>query len=337
MRLLSAVFYLSTMRRSIALSPSLILLVISLARADAPTPNDLKEMFKQGDYAGVVNGSSEALAPGGIIDAGDRYKVDALKGEALLKLGQADAAVDAFTDASKETEDPRQAFVARATSILISRSKDFVYTSETIKPPQPKVAPSKPPESGTIVRASATTMPMAENRPLILQPGQFDIIDPLRRTSALAAMWTDERADAERTIKAKIALKTLPSINEALDRIHKAEPIAVAAGWPEWAQTKKEMLANVARQDANLAMKDMNLKLNEIAKDQVARQSKQPPKAMPQSQRDQLNKITEALNQMISALKALPEILNVDRATYETQLDEAATLQDKATTVLATD
>ena len=97
------------------------------------------------------------------------------------------------------------------------------------------------------------------------------------------------------------------------------------------------MLANIARQDANLAMKDMNLKLNEIAKDQVARQSKQPPKAMPQSQRDQLNKITEALNQMISTLKALPEVLNVDRATYETQLDEAATLQDKATTVLATD
>jgi hypothetical protein len=323
------------MRQSIALSAMVLFLTGSAAMADPSSPSDLQQLFNLGDYPSVVKGATEALASGAVSDAADRYKVDTLKGEASLKLRQAGAAASAFSDAAKDTANARQAFVAQATAILISRSEDLIYTSQRIKPTQPKASAPKALASMAIGADPPTTEPVAENKPVVLSAGQYDIIDPVHRTSALAAMWADERADAEKVIKAKIAAKTLPAINDALARIHQSEPIAVAGGSPDWAQSKEESLAGAARLNANMAMKEMNTKLIAISKSQVARHNKQPPKSMPQGDRDQINKMTEALNQMIVALKALPEALNVDRGSFGSQLDEAQSIVDHATTVLA--
>jgi hypothetical protein len=323
------------MRRHTVLFPMLVLLIASAARADVPALSDVQQLFKRGDFAGVVKGCADALAPGGATDPVERFKFASIKGDAHLKLRQADEAVDAFTAAAKETEDARQSAIARATIILIGRSQEFIYTSQTIKPPPARV-PQKPPANSN-APTSLTTNPAINTAPVVLPRGQFDIIDSLHRPDALAAMWTDEKADAEKTIKDKIATKALPALNDALDRIHAAEPIAIAGGAADWPQTEKTQLANAARVDANVAMKDMNTQLITITKDQTKRRNKQRVQAMPQGQRDQLNTMIEAINQIVSALKALPEALGIDKGTYATQLEQAANLEDKATTVLATD
>jgi tetratricopeptide (TPR) repeat protein len=329
------------MRCNIFIIPILSLLMISSGMADAPTLVDLQGLAKKGDWEGVVKGAGDALAPGGVTDPGDRFKIAMLKGDAHLRLRQADEAVDAFNGAVKETQNDKPLAIAKATVILIGRSKDFIYTSLTIPPPPPQrnsiktsvnpipaTTPATDPTSGKIV-----VIPP----PAHLPRGQFDIIDPVHRADAMAAMWTDERLDAEKAIKEKISSHALPDINLALDRIHQAEPIAIAAGASEWGQTQRNGLANAARLDATGAMKDMNMSLIEITKSQARRRNNPQPKPMPQEDRDKINQMTEALNQITKALKALPEALKVDKTAFATQLDQAARLQDRATTVLATD
>jgi hypothetical protein len=329
------------MRRLTVLTAALLLLSISIAWADPATLADLQQTWKQGDYDGVVKRCTDALAPGGVTDPEDRFKVAWLKAEAQLRLRRADAAADAFNAAVKETQDARQQSLATATAILIGRSKDFIYTSLTIKPP-PKVVAAKPAANPPVNADMSTSKPGATTKPALVPPvilprGQFDIIVPVNRTDAMAAMWTDERLDATETIKAKIAMKTLPAINNALERVNTAAPIAVAAGAADWPQTQKDLLSNAARVAANTAMKAMNLQLIDMTKEQARRRRGQHPKSMPQGERDQLNQMTQALDQITTALKALPEALNVDKDTYSSQLDNAASLEDRATTVLATD
>lgn len=318
------------MRSYIPLSPLLVLLMLSAALADPPTAADLDQLWKQRDFAGVAKGCTDALAPGGTSDAADRFKIAWLKGEAELQLRQADAAVDAFNAASAESQDERQIALAKATAILIGRSKDLVYTSLSIKPPQVKVPPK-----AAVANAEATKE--AASKPVVLLPGQYDVVDPRHRIEAMAAMWKDERADAEATIKGKIADKTLVSVNAALDRVNTAEPIAIAGGSADWPQNQKDKLANAARIAANTAMKDMNADLVVIIKDQNKRRNRAHPIAMPQGERDQLNQMTKTLDDTTQTLKALIQPLNCDKSEFDSQLDHAATLEDRATTVLATD
>jgi hypothetical protein len=312
----------------------LLLLTTCIALAELPTAADLDQLWKQHDFAGVVKGASDALAPGGTTDAAERYKIAWLKGEAELQLRQADAAVDAFNAADGETHDERQMALAKATGILIGRSKDFVYTSLSVKPPQVNVAPRP---AANLTAANSASTKEAASKPVVLLPGQFDIVDPRHREAAMEAMWKDERLDAEATIKVKIADKTLVSVNTALDRVHAAEPIAIAGGAADWPQDQKDKLANAARIAANTAMKDMNAALVLIIKDQNIRRNRPNPKPMPQGGRDQLNQMTKTLDDTTQTLKALIQPLNCDKSEFDSQLEHAATLEDRATTVLATD
>jgi hypothetical protein len=329
------------MRRPSRLLLLLVLLSTSVALADPPSQADLLQLWKQGDYAGVVKGTAEALQPGGVSDPSERFKVAWLGAEAQLRLRQAQPAIDAFNAAAKETDDNRQQAVAKATALLIGRSKDFIYTSQTIKPPPAPKVPLKPREAAPPDRPPATTSAASKRpafvSPVVLPRGEFDIIEPAHRTEAMQAMWTDERIDAARTIKEKIAAKSLPAISQALDRITAAEPIAVAAGSADWPQTQRDLLVNGARVDVNTTMKDMNARLIAIIKLQVKRRARQHPIAMPQDQRDQINQMTQTLDQIHTALKALPEALHVDKDTFAPELDHASQLEDRATTVLATD
>jgi hypothetical protein len=339
--------FLKSVRWRTTLIAATVLLRFSLASADPPTLVDLQQLWKQHDLAGVVKGCTDALAPGGTTDPAERFKIAWLKGETQLQLQQADAAVDAFNAASKETENVRQQSVAKATAILIGRSKDFIYTSLTIKPSAgnaPVVKRRRPRSPSTssspgqaMQDAAAATQPVASSAPVILPRGQFDIIDPRHRAEAFDAMWSDERNDAEQTIKDKTATKSLPAINDALDRIKLAEPIAVAANHGDWVQTQKDKLANAARIDANTEMRAMNDALVTIVKEQAVRRRGNYPKPMPQGERDQINATTKELDQITAELTALSASLNADKDTFRPQLDQASRLQDRATTALATD
>ena len=325
--------------RLLVLCSALVFLAGVVALAEPPSADDLAKLWKQGDFAGVVSGCDADLGPDGMTDAQQRYSTAWLKGEAELRLMKADAAVAAFNAASKETHDARQTAIATATATLIGRSKDFVYTSVTIKPPPaPKtpVVAKLPAPTG-----DAATQPLVK-RPAILPPvilprGQFDIIDPTHRTEAMNAMWIDERTDAESTIKAKVAAKTLAAVNEALDRVNQAEPIAIAAGSADWAQTQKNKLANAAKVSVNTEIVTFNTQLVTIVKDQVKRRNRPHPTPMPQGTRDQINQMTQALDQASETLKALPQSLNVEKNTFDQQIQRASEVEDRATTVLATD
>jgi hypothetical protein len=321
------------MRRTLPALSILLLLSVSTALADPPALKDLTALFKTGDYAAVLKGCDDALAPGGSSDPAERYGVACLKGEAQLRLGNADEAVSAFNAAVELTQDTRQQAIAKATAILITRSKNLIYTSITIKPPPNAKLPPAP---AAPALSDATTHP-AYKPPGPLPRGQYDIVDPVRRIDALAALWADERADAETTIKQQIASKDLAQIAPALTRVNAAEPIAIAAGNADWAQAHRTQLATAAKIDANSAMRDMNLALVPIVKSQAKRRASQHPKSMPQDQRDQINKMTQSLDVMTTTLKALTDQLHLQADYYNTQRQQAASLQDRATTVLATD
>jgi hypothetical protein len=339
--------------RWFAAAIALLILLPQWARADAPTLDDLQKSFKAGDYAAVVKGAADALGPGGTSDGDQRYKIASLKADAHLELRQADEAVSALNAAVKETQDLRLQSIAQATVILIGRSRDFIYTSLTIKPPPPpKVlikspSPGLPPPTPPLSQPlSQTTQPASRaassptTRPrtvVILPRGQFDIIDPIRRHEALANLWIDERADAEKDIKQKLADKTLVSLSAALDRVNAASPIAIAAGWGEWPLQEKSLISAASHLDANLAMRQMNLTLTAISKEQVKRRHGQHPKPMPQDERNQINAISQSLDQLTQALGKLPDALGLEADAYKSELDQAARLSDRATTILATD
>ena len=84
-----------------------------------------------------------------------------IRGEAYLQLKQQSSAIQAYTQAGKETTDPTKAGVAKAMVTLLQKSHAFSYT------PKPSNDPTKP------------------SAPL-------NLLDPNDRKMALAALFDDE-------------------------------------------------------------------------------------------------------------------------------------------------
>lgn len=114
----------------------LVMLVIGLAASSAnalpPTPVQIQEKFKSGDYRATLLGISQALAlkPGS--DEGyDRFALLMLKGECLIQLNISDYAAHAFEDARAATNDPQKIAVARANELIALKSPVLKYVPRT--------------------------------------------------------------------------------------------------------------------------------------------------------------------------------------------------------------
>lgn len=117
------------MMRSNALWMLVIGLVAPFAAAAPPTPAQLQEKFKAGDYRGTLAGISQALAlkPGS--DEGyDRYELLMLKGECLVQLNSASYAVHAFDDAREATDDAAKKAQARANELIFRSAAGLKYS-----------------------------------------------------------------------------------------------------------------------------------------------------------------------------------------------------------------
>ena len=139
----------------------------------------------------VLQGVARLLAMKGPAAAQlDRYELFMLRGEAHLRNKAMPAAADAFAAAGKETTDPAKKSTARATEVLVRKSKATGYVP---KPPKPGAAPA--------------TRPVA---PII------PIIKPDDRKQAMEALLNDEMAVAQPKLRAADNAQALPPIIEGV-------------------------------------------------------------------------------------------------------------------------
>ena len=94
-----------------------------------PTVEDVRKQLAAGDAAEALKQVNRLLLLRGKAAEGfDKYELLTLKGDAHLKLRAGEAAAAAFRQAAAATEDPQQQAVARATELLVKRSKNLAYT-----------------------------------------------------------------------------------------------------------------------------------------------------------------------------------------------------------------
>ena len=190
-----------------------------------PTLEEIKADFDAGKYQDVVKKATKALAtkPGadsarsgskGASGAGatpaagagaiagkslDRGPIEALKADAHLHLKQNQPAVEAFTAAARDTEDPTDVGLYRATALLIKRSRGQTYV--------PKAA-------GAAANSAAGTDVKDKPQPI-------DIIETDSRKKAFEALYNDESkavAAKAASAKGKQNLKQIMDVlNDVLD------------------------------------------------------------------------------------------------------------------------
>lgn len=161
------------------------------APATAPAPPSMEEIhtrFELGDYDAVLRSLNHLLSLGGKAAEGyDKHELLTLRGETHLRMKQTDAAVNAFRQAAKATDDPQKSAVDLATEILIRRSKQSEYT--------PKAA-------------TAGQKPVA-----------MSIIEPEKRKLAFRALFNDEWAAVAPSLKSAKASDSLVVIASAVKTI----------------------------------------------------------------------------------------------------------------------
>jgi hypothetical protein len=126
-----------------------------------PTVEEIQKALKTGDAPGALKGVNRLLQLRGKAAEGyDKYELLTLKGDVHLRMKATEAAAAAFRQAAAATEDPQQQAVAKATELLIKRSKTLAYT------------PKKAAKGG--------------------KAEPIDVVEPDSRAKALAALFVDE-------------------------------------------------------------------------------------------------------------------------------------------------
>ena len=150
-----------------------------------PSPEEVRKLLSAGDAQGAMKQINRLLALRGKAAEGfDRYELLTLKGDAHLKLKANEAALASFRQAGAATEDPQQQAVARATELLIKRSKNQAYT------------PKKAARGG--------------------KAEPIDITDPDSRQKALAALFVDEVAPLVPKVEAAKDARTVAPMITAM-------------------------------------------------------------------------------------------------------------------------
>jgi hypothetical protein len=167
----------------------------------APTTQQLQESLDAKQYAQVLKDSQRMLAlKGPAAKEFSKSDVLMLRAEAYVRLKQQSQAIDAYKQATKETDDPTKAGLPKAMVKLIGQSKAFMYT------PKPSSDPTKP------------------SAPL-------DISDPAQRKIALKALFDDEWKPTQTKIDAlkRQGTTQLPPILEAAQLAGEMRGLELAA------------------------------------------------------------------------------------------------------------
>ena len=145
---------------------------------------EIQKHFDEGDYRGTLAEVSRALSLRGNAAEGlAKYDLIVMRAECELRMKQAEPAAASFHQAIRETKDEQQVADARATELLIRKSRQLVYT--------PRV--------------------LAKGD----KPEPIDIVDPKNRKRALRALYTDELAQVTPRIDAAKKGTSLTAIAQA--------------------------------------------------------------------------------------------------------------------------
>ena len=181
-----------------------------------PTIEQLNAQLAEGKHADVLKQVAKLIQlKGDTAKAYDRYDLLCLRGEAALRGKANSMAMDAFAQASRASEDLQKQAVARATEILIRRSKPLGYVPRTAAP-----APAGEPAG---VKASGAAAPKAQAS----QP--IPIIEAADRKRAFAALFADEFAVVDPKVKAATKATGLPPIIDAIKSIGDLRALEIAA------------------------------------------------------------------------------------------------------------
>ena len=189
-----------------------------------PTMEQLKAQLAEGKQQDVLKQVAKLLQlKGDAAKAYDRYDLLCLRGEAALRAKTNSMAMEAFAQASRATDDKEKQAVARATELLIRRSKPLGYVPRTTGGPATRPAGAK---------IDATVKPQAG------QPQQpIPIIEEADRKRAFAAMFADEMAVVDPKVQAATKANNLPPVIDAIKSLGDLRAIDIAANGSA-AQTK---------------------------------------------------------------------------------------------------
>jgi hypothetical protein len=172
-------------------------------------------MLSEGKHADVLKHVAKLIQlRGDAAKSYDRYELLCLRGEAALRGKANTMAMDAFSQASRATDDPQKQAVARATEILIRRSKPLGYVPRTAAPAggEPRVA-----------KAPAAAAPKAQAS----QP--IPIMEAADRKQAFAALFADEFAVVDPKVKAATKSNALPPVIDAIKSVGDLRAVEIAA------------------------------------------------------------------------------------------------------------
>jgi hypothetical protein len=182
--------------------PAAALKAAAVAPDDAAPPSvqDLRKLLDDGKPADVLKHLARLLSlRGKAAQPYDRGELLSLKAESHLRLRAGDAAAQAFHQAAEAGGDREQQAVARATELLIRRSRGLAY------------APRRVPKG-----ANAAA-------------GPIDIVAPDQRKAALQAMFADDYGDLAPKVALAKAAKALPPRLKALQAARELAPLELAA------------------------------------------------------------------------------------------------------------
>src|SRR5688572_2680037 len=182
-------------RRSLLFAGVLIAFLLGAAAPQQlPSVDQLKAQLDQNPQE-VLRGVAKLIAlKGEAAKPYDRYELFTLRGEANLRAKALVPAADAFAAAAKETTDADKKATARATEILIRRSKPLGYVAKPQRPAPGAVAATRP-------------------------AGPMPIINEADRAAAMKVLLADEMATVEPKLKAANAASALPPVIEAVKQL----------------------------------------------------------------------------------------------------------------------
>lgn len=196
-----------------------------------PTNDELKQLFKQKDYAPLLQKIGRVLQlKGNAARPYDRVELLLLKADTQLQMKEQSLAVTAAAAAVKAIDpdqtDPKLAATARATEKLLRQARNYMFT--------PRTAP----------------------RGQIPQP--ISVLDLDRRPECFAAMFEDARAEILAKVRAAKSARTLLPIIEAIKAVSELRTLELAAfGKEELSAAQLDGLSLQAKDLMSKAVKDL--------------------------------------------------------------------------------
>lgn len=203
-----------------------------------PTIDELHQLFKDHDYPALLQKLNRVLQLRG--DAAKPYdliELNLLKVDAHLQLKELSLATSAATAAVRLIDEdrtpPKEAAVARATELMLQRSRAWAYT--------PRVFPAGHP------------------------PQPLGIVDPDARPAVFAAMFDDAKGGILAKVRAGKQSRTLGPIIDAVKAVSEMRTLELAAfGKDEQSAAQLNDLANAAHDVMAKAVKDMGDRQDKI-------------------------------------------------------------------------